>query len=84
MVGKFVSTSTNSGVRINSLDLLDYLDIDRHGVALDKYYDHFTLAFDLISTEDEVPHFINPHFLESPITVDLNFVQPKGNNVENF
>ena len=50
IVGTPVSTIFKPPIYFNTLEALDFLDKRVHGITLDKYPNHFVLAFDITST----------------------------------
>ena len=81
-VGTPVSTTFNHRFFFNTLEALDFLDKGGHGITLDKYPNHFNLAFDLTSTQEASHDFIHPELTNCSISVQLTFDGALAANVE--
>ena len=70
-VGTPISTLTNQRLYFHTLEPLDFLDKGGHGIPLDKYPNHFIMAFDLTSKQEASHDFINPELTNCSISVEL-------------
>ena len=53
-----------------------------HGISLANYDNHYTMAFDLTSTQEVLHNFNHPELTNCTISVELKFDAGLGNNVE--
>ena len=81
IAGTPVSTTFNHNY-LNTLEALDFLDEDGHGITLDNYTKYFILAFDLTSTQDASHDFIHPELTNCSNSVQLTFEGALAANVE--
>ena len=79
--GTPVSKTFNHRIYFNTLEALDFLDKGGHGITLDKYPNHFILAFDLTSTQEASHNFIQPELKNSSILVHFTFGGQRRNFV---
>ena len=82
IVGTPVLTIFNHRIYFNTLEALNFLDKDGHGITLDNYPNHFILAFDLTSTQEASHDFIHPELTNCSISVQLTFDGAVAANVE--
>ena len=71
IAGTPVSTTFNHRIYFSTLEALDFLDKGGHGITLDNYPNHFTLVFDLTSTQEASHDFIHPELTNCSISVQL-------------
>ena len=77
-----VSTTFNHRIYFYTLEALDFLDKDGHGITLENYPNHFIRAFDLTSTKESSHDFIRPELTNCSISVQLRFDGALAANVE--
>ena len=82
IVGTPVLTTFNHRIYFNTLEALDFLDKSGHGITLDNYPNHFILAFDLTSTQEDSHDFIHPELTNWSISIQLTFDGALAANVE--
>ena len=82
IAGTPVSTTDNKRLYYNTLEALDFLKKNSHGISLANYHNHYIMAFDLTSTQEASNDFIHPELTNCTISVDLKFDAPLGENVE--
>ena len=82
IVGTPVSTTFNHRIYFNTLEALDFLDKDGHGITLEKFPNHFILAFGLTSTQEASQDFIHPELTNCSTSVQLTFDGALVVNVE--
>ena len=61
-----MSTTVNKRIYYNTLEALDFVFKNDHGISLANYHNHYFMAFDLISTQEALHDFIHP---ELPIAL---------------
>ena len=82
IAGTPISTSDNKRIYYNTLEALDFVLNNGHGISLLKYDNHYNMAFDLTSTQEASHAFIHPELSNCTISVELKFDAGLGNNVE--
>ena len=82
IVGTPIVTTHDKRVYFITLDDLDFLDKEGHGRTLTDYPNHFTVAFDLTSTQEASHDFIHPELTNCSISVDLTFSRALPNKKE--
>ena len=82
IVGTPVSTTFNHRIYFNTLEALDFLDKNGHGITLENFPNHFILAFDVTSTQEASQDFFHPELTNCSILVQLTFDGALAANVE--
>ena len=73
-----VSTTDNKRIYYNTLEALDFVFNNSHGISLAYYHNHYMMAFDLTCTQEASHDFINPELSNCTISVELKFDAPLG------
>ena len=55
-----MSTTDNKRIYYNTLEALDFVFNNSHGISLADYHHHYIMAFDLLSTQEALHDFIHP------------------------
>ena len=82
IAGTPVSTTDNKRIYYNTLEALDFVFNNSHGISLADYHNHYNMAIDLTSTQEASHDFIHPELTNCTISVELKFDAPLGENVE--
>ena len=82
IVGTPISTASNQRLYFNTLEALHFLDKGGPGISLSDYPNHFTMAFDLTSTQEASHDFIQPELTNCSISVELIFSRALTDNIE--
>ena len=82
IAGTPVSTTDNKRIYYNTLEILDFVFGNSHGISLANYRNHYINAFDLTSTQEASHDFIHLELTNCTISVELKFEAPLGENVE--
>ena len=82
IAGTPVSTTDNKRIYYNTLEALDFVFNNSHGISLANYHNHYIMAFDLTSTQEASHDFIHPELTNCTISVELKFDAPLVENVE--
>ena len=82
IAGTPVSTTDNKRIYYNTLEALDFVFNNSHGISLANYHNHYIMEFDLTSTQEASHDFIHPELTNCTISVKLKFDAPLGENVE--
>ena len=82
IAGTPVSTTDNKRIYYNTLEILDFVFGNSHGISLANYRNHYINAFDLTSTQEASHDFIPLELTNCTISVKLKFEAPLGENVE--
>ena len=82
IAGTPVSTTDNKRIYYNTLEALDFVFNNSHGVKLANYHNHYIMAFDFTSTQEASHDFIQPELTNCIISVELKFNALLGENVE--
>ena len=82
--GTPISTSDNGRIYYNTLEALDFVLKTSHGISLANYHYHYTMAFDLMSTQEILHDFIHPQLINCTISVEFKVDAGLANNVELF
>ena len=72
----------NKRIYYNTLEALDFVFNNSHGISLANYHNHYIMAFDLPSTQEASHDFFHPERTNCTISVELNFDAPLEENVE--
>ena len=73
-----MSTTDNKRIYYNTLEALDFVFNNSHGISLANYHNHYIMAFDLKSTQEASHDFIDPELTNCTISVELKFDAPLG------
>ena len=84
IAGTPVSTTDNKRIYYNTLEALDFVFNNSHGISLANYHNHYIMAFDLTSTQEASHDFIHPELTNCTFLVELKFDALLGENVELF
>ena len=79
-----MSTTDNKTIYYKMLEALDIVFNNSRGISLANYHNHYTMAFDLTSTQEAAHDFLHPELTNCTITVELRFDAPLKENVEWF
>ena len=82
IAGTPVSTTDNKRMYYNTLEALDFVFNNSHGISLENYHNHYFMVFDLTSNQGASHDFIHPELTNCSISVELKFNAPLGENVE--
>ena len=82
LAGTPVSTTDNKRIYYNTLEILDFVFDNSHGISLANYRNHYINALDLTSTQEASHDFIHPELTNCTFSVELKFEAPLGENVE--
>ena len=82
IAGTPVSTTDNKRIYYNTLEALDFVFNNDHGINLANYHNHYFMAFDLTSTQEASHDFIHPELTNCTISVELKLDATLGENVE--
>ena len=82
IAGTPVSTIDNKRIYYNTLEALEFVFNNSHGISLANYHNHYIKAFDLKSCQEASHDFIHPELTNCTISVELKFDAPLGENVE--
>ena len=82
IAGSPVTTTDNKRIYYNTLEALDIVFNNSHGISLANYHNHYIMAFDLTSTQEAAQYFIYPELTNCNISVELRFDAPLRENVE--
>ena len=80
--GTPISTTDNKRIYYNTLEALDFVYNNSHGISLANYSNHYIMAFDLTSTQEASHDFIHPELTNCTISVELKFDAPFAGNIE--
>ena len=82
IAGTPVSTTDNKRIYYNTLEALDFVFNNSHGISLANYHNLYIMAFDLSSTPEASHDFIHPELTNCTISEKLKFDSPLLENVE--
>ena len=82
IAGTSVSTTDNKRIYYNTLDALDFVFNNSHGISLANYRNNYIMAFDLTSTQEASHDFIHPELNNCAISVELKFDASLGEKVK--
>ena len=71
-----MSTTDNKRKHYNTMEALDFVFNNSHGISLDNYHNHYFMAFDLTSTQEASYDFIYSELTNCTISVELKFNAP--------
>ena len=77
-----ISTTDNKKNYYNTLEALDFVFNNSHGISLANYSNHYIMAFDLTSTQEASDEFIHPELTNCTISMELKFDVPLAGNIE--
>ena len=78
-----MSTTDNKRLYYKSMSALAYVENGR-GIPLNEFANHYTMVFDLTSTQEATHNFIHPELTNSSLSVELKFDAALAHNVEIF
>ena len=76
-----MSTSENKRLFCNSRGALAFIE-NGHGISLADFPSHYTMVFDLTSTQEATHDFIHPELTNSSLSVELKFGAALANDIE--
>ena len=82
IVGKPIVKLHEKRVYFKTLEDLDFLDKEGHGITFTVYPNNFIMAFDFNSTQEDSHDFIYPELTNCSISVDLNFFKSSAEKNE--
>ena len=82
IAGTPVSTTDNKRKYYNTLEALDFVFNNSHGISLVNYHNLYIMAFYLTSTPEASHDFIHLELTDCTISVELKFNALLGENVE--
>ena len=82
IAGTPISTTDNKRIYYNTLEALDFVFNNSHGISLANYINHYIMAFDLTSTQEASHEFIHPELTNCTISVEPKFDAPLAGNIE--
>ena len=80
--GTPISTTVNKRIYYNTLEALDFVFNNSHGISLANYSNHYIMAFDLTSNHEDSHGFIHPELTNCTISVELKFDASLTGNIE--
>ena len=82
IAGTPISTLDNKKIYYNSLEALDFVFNNSHGISLANYNNRYIMAFDLTSNHEASHEFVHPELTNYTISVGLKFGAALGSNID--